>query len=147
MSDRDTVVETINRLFWYVDRRQWGELQTVLADEVLLDYTSLSGGDPAGVSAPDIIAAWHASLGGLAATQHLVSNHLVTLDGDSAEVTAQFIATHLLPNSHGGPTWTLGGHYLFELQRTADENWRITAITMIATWATGNQHIMTLAAG
>lgn len=146
MSDRDTVVETINRLFWYVDQQLWDDLETVFADGVFLDYTSLNGGDPAAVPAPDIIAAWQASLGGLAATQHLVSNHLVTLDGDSAEVTAQFIATHLLPNPHGAPTWTLGGHYLFELQGEGDR-WRIAAITMTATWATGNQHIMTLAAG
>jgi hypothetical protein len=45
----------------------------------------------------------------------------------------------------GDPTWTLGGHYRFDLTRTPG-GWRIAAVTMTADWATGNQHIMTLAA-
>lgn len=70
---------------------------------------------------------------------------MVEVDGDRAVATAQFQATHILPNPHGGPVWTLGGHYRFGLVRD-DGGWRIDALTMTATWATGNQQIMTLAA-
>jgi hypothetical protein len=83
MSDRDAIVETITRLFWYVDQQLWDDLEAVFAKEVRLDDTSLSGGDPATVAAPDVIAAWQTSLGGLAATQHVVCNHLVALDGQT----------------------------------------------------------------
>jgi ketosteroid isomerase-like protein len=92
----------------------------------------------------DVISAWAGLLGNLDATQHLVANHLVHVDGDTAFCTASFQATHLLANPHGGPIWTLGGHYEFGLARTA-EGWRITSVKMIADWATGNQQIMTLA--
>ncbi|NUT54325.1 MAG: nuclear transport factor 2 family protein [Saccharothrix sp.] len=130
---------------WFADRRDWDALLTVFADEVDLDYTSLTGGEPGRVKAVDLVAGWRAGLGGLDATQHLVSNHLVEVDGDRAVATAQFQAVHVLANPHGEPTWTLGGHYRFGLVR-ADGGWLIDAVTMTTTWASGNQHVMTLAA-
>ncbi|MEV1120984.1 nuclear transport factor 2 family protein [Actinosynnema sp. NPDC049800] len=145
INDRFEIVDATTRMAWFADRRDWDALLTVFADEVDLDYTSLTGGEPARLAAADVVAGWRAGLGGLDATQHLVSNHLVDVDGDRAVVTAQFQAVHVLANPHGDPTWTLGGHYRFGLVR-ADGGWRIDAITMTTTWATGNQHIMTLAA-
>ena len=59
--------------------------------------------------------------------------------GDRAVVTAQFQAVHVPANPHGDPTWTLGGHYRFELVR-------IDAVTTTTTWATGDQQVMTPAA-
>ena len=115
----------------------------MLAPRVRLDYTSLAGGEAATVERGDIIAAWRNALGALTATQHLVTNHLVTIDGDQATCTAAFQATHVLANPHGDPTWTLGGHYRFDLTRTSG-GWRIAAVTMTADWAAGNQQIMTL---
>lgn len=79
-----------------------------------------------------------------ASRSHLVANHLVSIDGDEATCTAAFQATHLLANPHGGPLWTLGGHYDLRLARSG-EGWRITSVCMIADWATGNQQIMALA--
>ena len=126
----------------------------MFADDVELDYTSLTGTDPDRLSPQQVVDGWAAGLGGLTATQHLVANHLVDVQrqdpqagqvGDTAACTASFQATHLLPNATGGPTWTLGGHYRYTLHRTA-AGWRITGVTMTADWATGNQQVMALAA-
>jgi hypothetical protein len=140
-TDRADIVDVTTRMLWYTDRRDWTALAGVFADPVTLDYTSLSGGEPATLHPPEIVAAWRATLGRLDATQHLMANHLVTVDGDRATATAQFQAVHVLANPHGDPTWTLGGHYLFGLVATPT-GWRIDAVTMTATWATGNQQIM-----
>jgi hypothetical protein len=145
VADRLDVIEATVRMLWHADRREWDRLRSVLAEEVTLDYTSLNGGEAATLSCDQVISAWAGMLGNLDATQHLVSNHLVSIDGDTASCTAAFQATHLLANPHGGPIWTLGGHYEFGLARTA-EGWQITSVQMIADWATGNQQIMTLAA-
>lgn len=139
------IVELTTRMAWLADRRDWDQLVGLFAGQVDLDYTSLTGGEPARLAPTEIVAGWRAGLGGLDATQHLVSNHLVEVDGDRAVATAQFQAVHVLANPHGDPTWTLGGHYLFGLARRQD-GWRIDAVTMTVTWATGNQQIMTLAA-
>ena len=142
--DRFDIIDTTVRMAWHADRREWDSLNDVLAPRVRLDYTSLNGGEAATVERGDITAAWRNGLGGLTATQHLVSNHLVAIDGDQATCTAAFQATHVLANPLGEPTWTLGGHYRFELTLTS-VGWRIAAVTMTADWATGNQQIMTLA--
>lgn len=146
IEDRQQVVDTCTRLGWYADRRDWQALTDVFDDRVRMDYTSLNGGEPATLPREQIVQGWSAVLGRLQATQHLIANHLVELSGDTAVCTAAFQATHLLPNAHGGPTWTLGGTYRFDMVRRGDA-WRIAGVTMTATWATGNQHVMALAAG
>jgi hypothetical protein len=144
-SEREQVIETCTKMAVYADQRRWEELTGIFARQVHVDYTSLNGGDPEQVPAADLVAGWQSVLGALDATQHLVANHLVIIDGDQATVTASFQATHLLDNPYGDRLWALGGDYRFTLARQQG-NWRITAITMTATWAAGNQQIMTLAA-
>ncbi|MBA2310128.1 MAG: nuclear transport factor 2 family protein [Pseudonocardiales bacterium] len=139
------IVQVTTRMAWLTDHRDWEGLVEVFADHVDLDYTSLAGGEPARLAAADVVAGWLSGLEGLDATQHLVSNHLVEVRGDRAVATAQFQAVHVLTNPHGDPIWTLGGRYRFGLAQ-GEVGWRIDAITMTATWATGNQQIMTLAA-
>jgi SnoaL-like domain len=131
---RSQVIETYTRMAWHADERDWRALRDVFADEVRLDYTSLQGGERATVSRDQLAESWAGLLGKLQATQHLLTNHLVTVDGDDAVCTAAFQATHLLPNPHGDPIWTLGGTYRFELVRDGSR-WRISAVTMTATWA------------
>lgn len=144
--DRFAVIEVCTRMGWHADQREWEALKTVFAGEVRLDYTSLNGGEPAVLSPAQIADAWSRVLGGFDATQHLITNHLVTLDGDTAVCTASFQATHRLADPLGAPLWTLGGTYRFDLVRTGD-GWRIRGVVMTATWADGNKDLMTKAAG
>jgi ketosteroid isomerase-like protein len=152
ISDRAEITDTCTRMAWLADRRDWSALLEVFDDQVELDYTSLTGANPTRLAPQQVIDDWAAGLGGLTATQHLVANHLVTVQqqdpqaapvGDTAVCTATFQATHLLPNASGGPTWTLGGHYRYTLRRTPT-GWRISGVTMTADWAIGNQQVMTL---
>ncbi|WP_218004805.1 nuclear transport factor 2 family protein [Actinomadura macra] len=143
--DRLGIIETCTRLAWHADQREWEHLKTIFADEVRLDYTSLNGGEPAVLSAGQIVDGWRQGLGGYDATHHMITNHLVDVAGDTAVCTASFQATHRLENPHGSPLWTLGGTYRFDLVR--DDGWKISGLVMTATWADGNQHLTTLAAG
>ncbi|MEW9552354.1 nuclear transport factor 2 family protein [Nonomuraea sp. NPDC050783] len=143
--ERQAVVEVCTRMAWHADRREWQALEAVFADEVRLDYTSLNGGEPAVLSPGQIVDAWRQVLGGFDATQHLIANHLVTLEGDTAVCTASFQATHRLTDPLGASLWTLGGFYRFDLIR-ADGGWRISGVVMTAAWADGNKELMALAA-
>ncbi|MEU4726303.1 nuclear transport factor 2 family protein [Nonomuraea dietziae] len=143
--ERQTVVEACTRMAWHADQREWEALKAVFADEVRLDYTSLNGGEPAVLSPGQIVDAWSQVLGGFDATQHLIANHLVTLEDDTAVCTASFQATHRLANPFGAPLWTLGGTYRFDLLR-ADGVWKISGVRMTATWGDGNRELMALAA-
>lgn len=141
--DRLDVIEACTRMAWHADQREWDSLREVFTDQVELDHTSLAGGEPVTLGRDELVQSWADVLGRLTATSHLVTNHLVTVDGDSAVCTAAFQATHLLPNVHGGPLWTLGGHYRYSLVRTGAA-WLISGVVMTAAWADGNQHVMSL---
>ncbi|MFI6903527.1 nuclear transport factor 2 family protein [Nonomuraea sp. NPDC050394] len=144
--DRLAIIETCTRMAWHTDQREWSRLGEVFADSVTLDYTSLNGGEPAVLTPGQIVEAWSGLLGAFDATQHLVTNHLVIVDDDSAICTASFQATHRLANPFGSPLWTLGGTYRFDLVRSGHA-WKISGVVMTATWADGNKDLLSLAAG
>lgn len=145
VEDRMAIIETCTRMAWHTDQREWEQVEQVFADEVTLDYTSLNGGQPVTLTPAQVVAAWSGALGGFDATQHLVTNHLVTMTGDAAACTASFQATHRLANPFGAPLWTLGGTYRFDLVRVADA-WKISGVVMTAAWADGNKDLLMLAA-
>jgi 3-phenylpropionate/cinnamic acid dioxygenase small subunit len=135
MERRLDVIDTCTRMAWHADQREWDELAEVFAEQVALDYTSLNGGEPATLTPAQIVDGWRTGLGVYTATQHLLTNHLVALDGDSAVCTAAFQATH---RKSDDSLWTLGGTYRFDLVRTS-EGWRITGVVMSAVWSDGER--------
>ncbi|WAZ19455.1 nuclear transport factor 2 family protein [Streptomyces cinnabarinus] len=141
LADRQAVVEVCTRMAWHSDQREWEALKSVFADEVRLDYTSMNGGEPALLSPEQIVDAWSQSLGRLDATQHMITNQLVTLAGDTAVCTASFQATHRLAAPFGAPLWTLGGTYRFALVRVGGD-WKISGVVMNAVWADGNKDLV-----
>ena len=145
VADRLDVIDTCTRMAWYIDSGAWEALAEVFSEEIRLDYTSLNGGEPAVLGRKELIGAWSGLLGSFTTTQHLLTNFLVDVEGDTAVATAMFQATHRMPNEHGGPLWILGGRYRFDLARTG-EGWRIGGVEMTATWADGNQHLLARAA-
>lgn len=142
---RIEVIETCTRMAVHADRREWELLRGLFADVVLLDYTSLNGGEPVRLTPQEIVGAWSAALGGYDATQHLIANHLVRVEGDRAVCTASFQATHRLRTVHGAPLWTLGGDYRWGLARN-DGRWLIDSVVMTATWGDGNRDLPARAA-
>jgi ketosteroid isomerase-like protein len=134
VSDRLDVIEACDRFGWYADRRDWTAMTGLLADRVHLDYRALHGGDAVTLPAADAVAGWTAEFAGFATTQHLIGNHLVGLDGDTAVCHCQVQATHV--RTGGGPPWVLGGHYRMDLRRVGT-GWRITAVTFTPDWQTG----------
>lgn len=145
LADRLAVQDTVTRMAVLADRRDWQALTGIFADQVRVDYTALTGGEPGSIAGADLVAGWAGALGGYRATQHLVANHLVEVDGDTAVATATFQATHYLPSPHGGPLWTLAGTYRWVLVRDQD-HWKISSVTMTPQWADGNQQLTALAA-
>lgn len=142
--ERAAIIDAVNEIGLSADMRDWGRVRAQFADRVLVDYTSLAGGQPETVNADDLIARWSAFLPGFTATQHVITNHRVTVSGDEAQSLSQVVATHRLAGAPGGELWTLGGHYRHTLRRVAS-GWKVTAMTMTWTWQTGNVDLPKLA--
>lgn len=96
VSDKLAVAETVYGYAFGVDRRDWTGYRSLFADTVTIDF---SGYDPERpprqMSADKWVAGMIPLSTGLAATQHSMTNPLVTIDGDTAAITMYVNAHHV----------------------------------------------------
>jgi len=143
LEDRLAILELISRMVLLLDARDWDGLVPLFTDTVYNDRTSLTGGEPETQGAAEFVGGWRYLMEHLDAVHHMVSCHVIDLDGDRATCAANMQGNHVLANSSGGPMWTVGGRHDYQLTRTSD-GWRIAGITFTIQWATGNQNIVAL---
>lgn len=146
VADRMAITDAVTRMGWCLDRRDWDGLKALFTERVRTDYTALWGGEPQEATVDELLStdkqgSWRKTMDGLESTQHLITNVLVELDGDSARATANVVGVHRLTNPHGSPLWTVGGTYDFRLVRT-EKGWLIRSITQHLTWVEGNQQVL-----
>ncbi|RKN36704.1 nuclear transport factor 2 family protein [Streptomyces hoynatensis] len=140
-SDRQDIVDTCVRYGWHADLREWDRMAELFTERVDLDTRTMPGGARVTVGRADMIDGWAGLFATLGPTQHIMANHLVQIDGDTAECVAQFHAQHLAPVPAGDDTLVIAGNYRFGLVRKA-EGWRIHALTISQTWSSGNLAVL-----
>jgi hypothetical protein len=143
LADRLAIQDLIGRLVLLLDARDWNALENLFTDTVYNDRTSLTGGEPETLGVVEFVGGWRYLMENLDAVHHLVTGHVINLEGDRATCSANMQGTHVLANPSGGPMWTVGGRHDYQLTRTPD-GWRISGITFTIQWATGNQNILAL---
>ncbi|WP_406416362.1 nuclear transport factor 2 family protein [Streptomyces sp. NBC_00873] len=146
VKDRLDIIDVCTRMALYIDHHRWDELGTLFTDVIDRDYTGIFGGEPERVTREHFITRASKRMPNFAATQHLVSGHIVTGSGDEANCTSQVQAAHYLPTTTGDPMWTCGGQYDLRLVRT-DGTWLISSVTATQRWCTGNFEVMRLGLG
>ena len=107
--EKEKVKETVNRLFISTDNRNWGEVSSLFASEVLFDMTSMVGGDPVTLTPQQIVTSWEKGLKPLKAIHHQAGNYIVSINQNEAEVFCYGIASHYLPNKSNQKTRTFVG--------------------------------------
>jgi len=127
LADRIAIGDLLTRYATAVDRRDWDLYRTVFTEDAHIDYTS-AGGIAGGLD--DIVAYLAEVIPMFEMSQHLVANLDVTLDGDTATVTAMFNNPMRLVD---GDVWFTGGWYHHDLVRTAD-GWRSRRLLEEAAW-------------
>ena len=137
-SQREQIVETVNKLFVYTDNRQWSSLQNdVFTTEVMLDMSSL-GGPNEKITSKAICDMWEEGFKDLDAINHLSGNYLVDiLTENKASVYAYATATHYRQNAKNGTTREFVGTYDLGLTKT-EAGWRISSFTYQLKYMQGN---------
>jgi len=146
MEDNDFVAIT-RKLYEYalgIDTRDWDLYRSIFCDEITADFRSYDGGTHATLAADDWVAGLKVQFAGLDATQHVMSNPVVDIDGDTARCRMYMKAEHFLQNSSGSPDFAIGGYYDDRLIRS-EAGWLIESVTLNVFWSRGNRGIMTLA--
>ena len=140
LADRTGVIDTVLRAARAMDRQDWPALRACLAATLDVDYSDLRGDPPSTIAADAYVAARITGLTGLK-TQHVSTNHLVTLEGDRAECTSCFLIHRLNPAAPvGDDTFDTAGHYVHRLARTTG-GWLFDGIVQTVLWNRGNPQV------
>lgn len=123
LADRLEITDLVSRLGRWLDHAGDDAPERVLAPDVTV---RTPGGEAAGI---ERVVAQAERNHAVDATQHVITNVLVDLDGDRAEVAANLTVTFV----DGNRLRTLGERYRFGAVRK-DAGWRLTRIEVEPVW-------------
>jgi 3-phenylpropionate/cinnamic acid dioxygenase small subunit len=135
--DRQQVVDVLVRYTLALDSRDWALLRTCFADSAVARYSGLRPAN--GYAAIEDVC--RRSLEPLTASQHLLGNILIELDGGHARATSYVQAQHVRTGLPGGDKYIVAGIYRDELSRTPD-GWRIARRELDQLWTDGNPAVL-----
>ncbi|MBC3841599.1 nuclear transport factor 2 family protein [Streptacidiphilus sp. 4-A2] len=123
MSDRMEIQDLLVRYAHAVDTRDWALFRGLFTEDAVVDYTAFGG--PRG-PVEQVVAFLDSVLPLFTATQHLVANCAIDLDGDRATARTMCHNPMALPAEAGAEPRLLvcGLWYRDTLLRTAD-GWRL----------------------
>ena len=142
LADERALIAVADGLDAAVDAKDWTTARGFFADEVRIDFSSLGGGAPATIPSDDLIGAWRANLFAAKQSFHLRGNHLVQIDGDTAQMTSHGYAWNKLAGLAGGELWEVWGTYDYRFARTA-AGWKLTHFTFNMIHERGNPAVRT----
>src|SRR5215472_2547684 len=96
MDERSDISGVVGALAVHVDALHWNELLSLFAPEVRIDYTSLFGGECEVMARERLIDNWRQLLPGLTRTCHVIGAPAITLNGETAQVSASVAAWHFV---------------------------------------------------
>ena len=138
MIDREAVRDVLTRYGVSLDNRDWALFKTCFTEDAKAFY----GEEIEGYSAIEKFVSSYEEH--IEASQHLISNFVIEIDGDEARATCYLHAVHYVANTQGGDTWSVGGYYTDQLIRTT-QGWKIKSLRLTITWVDGNPDLLAAA--
>jgi SnoaL-like domain len=138
--DREEIIRTVVELFVFTDRREWKKVEGCLAEQVILDMTSMTGGEPLQQTAAQVAEGWRTALLPIDHVHHQVSNFLIDSSESDANVSCYGIAFHHRKIAHPENTRTFVGSYDIHLIETSS-GWKINLFRFNLKFVTGNAHL------
>ncbi len=141
LRDRSSITDVVNSVGTLADLGRYSQLEQLFTEEVTVDYTSLFPGEVQNIPREQLMTQWQSVLPGFDATQHMITNHQITINGNEAKAIAYVRATHKLDNR----MWVVGGYYVDELAKI-DGVWKLKSIQYNALYESGDRSLIEKAA-
>jgi hypothetical protein len=140
--DKAAIIELINLYGLAMDTRRWDLFDRIFTQDCDADYGPTAHWTGRAQFKSDF-GTFHL---GFDATQHVMTNHLVTVDGDRANSLTYGMWRLIRHAAQGDPLWDGTGWYDDEWVRTG-AGWRIARRVCKVVWATGNPKVQELFEG
>lgn len=124
------IINLLNCFVLSIDKREWNTMRDCLTKEVDFDYSALNASMPK--KADELVNQVRRDQSNFKAVQHMTTNHYVTVNGDTAQCTANVRAQHLL-STEPNHFWTLVGRYVYRLVYT-QAGWKIYGCQIDVYW-------------
>jgi len=144
-ADKQAIIETVYRYALGLDTRDWELYRSLFTERIFVDFSSYSGQPGERVGADEWVARLQPLFSGLAATQHSMTNPLVSFDDRGAECRMYMQAEHIHDPGDPDSWYTIGGFYTDHLVRPG-ERWLIDSVTLSIFWRRGDPGCMVRAA-
>ncbi|WP_376093789.1 nuclear transport factor 2 family protein [Roseomonas sp. CCTCC AB2023176] len=138
--DSARVISTVSSIPLAVDLARYDLAEASFAPSIVIDYTSLWGGEPQRMTPAELMAAWRGLVPGFDATRHELKDVRAELDGDRATATAFVDGRHWID----GRLWRPIGTYRWTLERQGGA-WKVTSMTFAMTQEIGDRGLIALA--
>ena len=136
LEEKQRIIDLTIAYTWIIDHGPREKLQEVFTEDAvfIIDTRHLNGID-------EIRGKIERTLGGLSASHHIVSNHQVSIDENTATSRCYLHAQHTLSGTEGGDNYVMAGRYIDKLIRV-DNKWRITERQLMLDWTEGNNQVL-----
>jgi hypothetical protein len=134
------VISVVSSIPLAVDLAAYDLAEKAFAPTVVIDYTSLWGGQPNSMKPAELMTAWKGIVPGFDATLHDLSSVKASVTGNKATATAFVDARHWL----GSQTWRVVGNYNWDLEKLSGQ-WKVTRMQLVMTQETGSRDVATKA--
>jgi ketosteroid isomerase-like protein len=135
LADRLAIIDVTIAYTWALDTHDWDALDDVFTPDATASLL---------VELEDreaIKERIRRALTPLDDSQHMVSNHDVRVDGDTATSRCYLHAQHVRHAAEGGPNYIVAGRYEDRFTRAPD-GWRIAHRTLTVMWTDGNRKVI-----
>ena len=127
--DRMEITDTSIRYGTGIDLRDRQLYRSCFTEEIEFDFSSMGMGEPRMMPADEWVDQALMIVSNYQSTQHIITNHVITVEDDEAICTAYLQARHFSPDG----MFTVGGYYTNTLVRTP-EGWKIKKLKLTTTW-------------
>lgn len=130
------VISVVSSIPLAVDLADYALAERAFAPSVVIDYTSLWGGQPNKMTPQELMTAWRGIVPGFDATWHELSDVSAKIDGNRATATAFVDGRHWI----GDTLWRPVGRYDWNLEKM-NGAWKVTTMTFKMTQEIGSRDL------